>query len=187
MKLHILLILLTSNGLVRAELPFKLPAKAKYTASTEAIAQAKAALMTNLVADATTLTNLFSSPMMCGPGLWDILKSSPHFAKPPVAKSTAEIPLRKGTVQKLPMALLQSDAEVASFRNALADLVKSQGSLTVREPTKDEFLAFWAVIPFEEISGPMLVAEGNDITIFCNFEKQRVFWADEVKRMQIKK
>ena len=171
----------------RAELPYKLPPKAKYTASSEAIARAQADLSAMLVTNAITLTNLFTSPMMCGPGLWNVLKDSPHFSKPPHARSTVAIPVGNGKVQELPMALLQSEDEVASFRKALVDLLGSQGKLTIREPNQDEFMKYWAAIPFDEIIEPLLVAEGKDATIFCQFEKGRVFWADEVNRTHFKK
>jgi hypothetical protein len=169
-----------------AKLPYELPPKAKYTVSSEAIAKAKTALSANLVGNAASLTNLFATPTMCGPGLWNVLKSSPHFSKPPVAKSTAKIPIGGGKFQELPLALLQSEDEVASFRKALADLLSSQGTLTIREPNRDEFMKYWAVIPFDEITGPLLVAEGKDATVFCQFEKGKVFWADEVKRFYFK-
>jgi hypothetical protein len=187
MKTFIAITLLTTCTLAQAELPYKLPPKAKYTASAEAIAAAKADLSAHLAADASTLTNLFVSPMMCGPGLWDVLKSSPYFSKPPVAKSKARIPLRNGQFQEVPLALLQDEGEVASFRKALADLLSSQGVLSIREPKEDEFMKYWAVIPFDEIGGPLLVAEGKDVCICCQFEKGKVFWADEVKRVHFQK
>jgi hypothetical protein len=118
--------------------------------------------------------------------LWHILKNSPHFSKPPVARSTVKIPVGKGKFQELPMALLQGEDEIASFRKALADLLGSQGKLTIREPNADEFMKYWAVIPFHEINEPLLVAEGSDATLFCQFGKGRVFWADEVKRTHFK-
>ena len=187
MKSHAAVLVLTTCLFAHAELLYKLPPKAKYTASSEAINTAKLQLSANLVTNAVTLTNLFASPMMCGPGLWNALKNSPHFSKPPVARSTVKIPMGKGKVQELPMALLQSEDEVASFRKALADLLKAQGTLTIREPNKDEFMKYWAAIPFDQITGPLLVAEGKDAAIFCQFEKGRVFWADEVKRTHFKK
>jgi hypothetical protein len=181
------IVLLTTCLVAHAELPYKLPPKAKYMASSEAIATAKQELSNNLVTNAVTLTNLFEKPTMCGPGLWHILKDSPHFSKPPIAKSTVKIPIGKGKMQELPVALLQNEEEVASFRNALADLLSSQGKLTIREPNQDEFMKYWAAIPFDNITGPLLVAEGKDATIFCQFEKGKVFWADEVKRTQFRK
>lgn len=119
MKSHTAILLFATCLFAHAELPYKLPSKAKYTASNEAITKAKTELSTNLIGNAATLTNLFASPMICGPGLWNVLKSSPHFSKPPVAKSTAKIPIGKGKFQELPMALLQDEDEVASFRKAL--------------------------------------------------------------------
>jgi len=85
------------------------------------------------------------------------------------------------------MALLQNEDEVASFRKALASLLTSQGKLTVRDPNKDEFMTFWAVIPFDKMNEPLLVAEGKDYTIICLFGKGKVFWTDEVKKMHTKK
>ena len=187
MKAFIAILLFATCVLSRAELPYKLPPGAKYTASAEAIAAAKADLSAHLTADATTLTNLFIRPTMCGPGLWDILKSSPHFSKPPIAKGTAKIPIGNGQFQELPVALLQTEDEVTSFRKALADLLSTQGMLIIREPNRDEFMKYWAAIPFDKIDGPLLVAEGKDVCIFCQFEKGKVFWADEVKRTHFTK
>ena len=85
------------------------------------------------------------------------------------------------------MATLLSADELASFRMALADFLSSQGALKIREPNEEEFMKYWAVIPFDEITGPLLVAEGKDASIFCQFEKGKVFWIDEVKRMHFKK
>lgn len=187
MKSLTTILLLASCLFAHAELPYKLPPKAKYTASSEAIAKAKQQLSVNLVTNAATLTNLFVKPMMCGPGLWHIVKDSPHFSKPPIATSTVRIPVAKGKVQELPMALLQNKEEVASFRMALADLLSSQGKLTIREPNRDEFMKFWAVTPFDKITGPLLVADGKDAAIFCQFENGKVFWVDEVKRSHFKK
>jgi len=187
MKAGFLLFLLAMCLSVQAKLSFKLPPYAKYTASEKSINQAKDALKQYLVGDANTLTNLFVRPTMCGPGLWNLLKDSPYFSKPPKAKSTARIPLPDGKFQELPMALLQSDYEVASFRKALAVLLASQGKLTIRDPNRDEFMTFWAVIPFDEINAPLLVAEAKDYTFICMFNKGKVFWVDEVRKMQIKK
>ena len=84
--------------LAHADLPYPLPPKAKHTVSKEAIATAKTNLSANLVTNAITLTNLFASPMMCGPALWHAVKNSPHFLKPPHAKSTVKIlPIREST------------------------------------------------------------------------------------------
>lgn len=188
MKSPITVLLFTMCLLAQAQLPFKLPPKAKYTASKEAITKAKANLSANLVTNVVTLTNLFVSPAICGPGLWNILKSSPHFAKPPFARSMTKIPIGNGKFQELPMALLQTEDEVASFRKALADLIASQGQLIIREPNEEEFMKYWAVIPFDVIKDPLLVAEGKDATMFCQFgNKGKVFWADEVKRTSFKK
>jgi hypothetical protein len=189
MKISITLLVLAISLVAYAELPFKLPPKAKYTPSDKSINKAKDTLSHYLVSDADVLTNLFAKPMvMCGPGLWNALKDSPHFSKPPKAKSTARIPLPDGKAQELPMALLQTDDEVASFRKAFAELLASQGKLTIRDPKKDEFMVFWAVIPFDEINDPLLVAEGKNHSFICLFQKKGgVFWADEVKKMNFKK
>jgi hypothetical protein len=182
MKSFAAILLFVTCLVAHAELPFKLPPNAKYTVSEEAISRAKTELSSNLVADAATLTNLFASPMMCGPELWSVLKSSPHFSKPPLAKGTAKIPLADGKYQELPIGFFQSEDEVMSFRKALADLLASQGKLTIREPNEDEFKKFWGPFPFDEIGGPLLVALGKDATLVCQFQGGKVLWVDEVKR-----
>jgi hypothetical protein len=187
MILRAFLLLLATCGMLRAGLPFGLPPEAEYSASAEAIAVAKTNLSANLSAKPAALSNLFASPMMCGPGLWDLLKNSPHFAKPPTATAATKITLSSGKSQLAPLALLQSEREVASFRKALADLLASEGKLTIREPTRTEFMAFWSAIPLNTITGPLLTAEGKDLTIFCHFENGKVLWADEVKRGLVRK
>jgi len=184
MKKLLVIVFLIACVCAHADLPFKLPAHAKYKVSADLIAKAEAELSTNLVDNTATLTNLFATPTICGPGLWHILKDSPRFSAPPAAKSTARIPTGDGKIQELPMATLLSDEELHSFRMALADFLSSQGTLKVREPNQEEFMKYWAVIPFDEISGPLVVAEGKDATLFCQFEKGKVFWIDEVKRMK---
>jgi hypothetical protein len=185
MKVGILLFLLVVRLPVYADLPFKLPPNAKYTASEKSINGAKDVLKQYLVGDANALTNLFVEKPLCGPGLWNLLKDSAYFSKPPQAKSTVKIPLPNGKFQELPMALLQSDGEVASFRKALAVLFASQGKLTIRDPNRDEFMTFWAVYPFDEITDPLLVADGKDYSIICVFVKDKVFWIDEVRKMHL--
>ena len=187
MKFIVIILSLTATLHLHANLSFKLPPNAKYTASEKSINTAIDILRTHINDDANNLTNIFVKPTVCGPGLWNLLKHSPFFSKPPKAKSTARIPLPGGRFQELPMALLQSEDEVSSFRKAFADLTKSQGQLAVREPNKDEFLVFWAVIPFDEINAPLLVAEGKDYTFICMFDKWNVFWIDEVKKLHPKK
>jgi hypothetical protein len=187
MKKYTLTLLLASCVLTHGELTFKLPPNAKYNVSAEMIANAKIELSSNLVSDAAMLTNLFVIPTICGPGLWNILKDSPRFSKPPAVKSTVRIPIGDGKFQDLPMATLRSTDELASFRNALADFLGSEGLLKIREPNQEEFMTYWAVIPFDKIDEPLLVAEGRDASIFCQFEEGKVFWIDEVKRMHLKK
>lgn len=176
----LLLLLIASSA--RAELPYKLPPKAKYTATEQDIAKAKADLTALLTPDVTTLGKLFASPLICGPGLWNIVKDSPHFGLPPAIKATVKIPTAKG-VQELPMATFKIDAEIASFRGALCDVLGTQGRLTIREPNEEEFKTFWTVIPFDVIDGPLLVAEGKDFTILCMYTKDKMLWIDEVRRM----
>ena len=187
MKTKVLLFLLAMCLTVYADLPFKLPPKARYTASEKSINKAKDILKQYLVGDANALTNLFAKPTMCGPGLWNVLKDSSYFAKPPLAKSKVKIPLPDGKFQELPAALLQSEDEVASFRKALAVLLTLQEKLAIRDPNQEEFMTFWATIPFDEINAPLLVAEGKDYSIICMFDKDKVFWVDEVKKMHTKK
>ncbi len=187
MILRPFLLLLATSGFLRAGLPFKLPPDAEYSASAEAIAIAKTNLSANLTAKPALLTNLFVSPMMCGPGLWDVLKRSPHFGRPPAATTPPNNSLSNGKSPVAPLALLQSEKEVASFREALAELLASEGKLTIREPTQAEFMAFWSAVPLNAITGPLLAAEGKDVTIFCHFENGKILWADEVKRALTRK
>jgi len=178
------LLLIASCVASQAGLPFALPPEAEYVVSPEALAEARTNLATGLVGKSLLITNLFASPMMCGPGLWQLVKTSSHFARPPAA--TTKLTPGKDKTSIAPLALLQTEQEVSSFRKALVDLLATEGKLTIREPTKEEFMAFWNVMPLNTINGPLLTAEGKTITLFCHFENGKVLWADEVKRARRK-
>jgi hypothetical protein len=145
-----------------AALGFPLPKTAKYTVTDQQFETAKKTLNKEFQADTNLLGSIISSPCMCGPGLWHILKDSPHFASPPRAKTICNVPLANGKTQALPAALIQDEAEAANFRAALADLISKNGTLEFGLPTEKEFKTFWAVYPFDEISEPLIVAAGSD-------------------------
>src|SRR5882724_11683526 len=105
---RVVLLLLAACVVLRAGLPFKLPPEAEYSASDEEISVARSKLATNLVSKPAPLTNLFASPFMCGPGLWSILKTSPHFARRPAAISSTQI-VSGGRTNLAPLALFQSE------------------------------------------------------------------------------
>jgi hypothetical protein len=166
-----------------AKLDFPLPAQAKYTVTTNQFNKAKDLLKQKLGADTNQLAELISFPSMCGPGLWQSLKASPHFSIPPRAKTTCKIPLAGGKFKELPAALLQNETEATNFRLALADLLAKNGDLKFRLPTKEEFRAYWAVIPFDDISEPLIVAEGRNYNLIILFTKGKPFWLDETKTL----
>ena len=166
-----------------AKLGFPLPRQARYTVTDQQFEAAKALLQQNFSAGTNKLNAIISSPCICGPGLWHLLKDSPHFSTPPRAKATGIIPLANGEKQEVPTALFQDDTEAANFRAALADLLAQNGDLKFRLPTEQEFKIFWAVTPFDEISSPLIVAEGTRYNLIIEFAKDKPFWFDEVKNM----
>ena len=166
-----------------AKLDFPLPPQARYTVTDAQFEAAMAILQQNFSSDTNQLAAIISSPCMCGPGLWHLLKDSPRFSVPPRAKGTVVIPLVNGRKQELPTALLQNDTEVANFRAALADLLANNGNLKFRLPTEREFRTFWAVSPFDGIPDPLIVAEGEHYNLIIEFAKSKPFWFDEVKNM----
>jgi hypothetical protein len=166
-----------------AKLDFPLPPHARYTVTDQQFEAAMATLQQNFSSDTNQLVTIISFPCTCGPGLWHLLKDSPRFSAPPRAKGTAVIPLANGKKQELPMTILQDDTEVANFRAALADLLADNGNLKFRLPTEQEFKTFWAVSPFDEISNPLIVVEGEHYDLIIEFAKGKPFWFDEVKNM----
>jgi hypothetical protein len=169
-----------------AALNFPLPKAAKYTVTDQQFETAKETLQKEFQPDTNLLGFIISSPCMCGPGLWRLLKDSPHFSTPPRVKTVVKIPLANGKIQELPAALIKGEAETMNFRAALADLISKNGNLKFRLPTEKEFKTFWAVYPFDEISEPLIVAEGSDCNLIISFTKGRPFWLDEVKSMSLK-
>lgn len=171
-----------------AELPFHLPKGAKYKVSKAQMIKATDALKKNLVADTNRLQAIFSAPIMCGPGLWDQVTSSTNSLKRPIADTAVKVPLSGGRVQELPAALLQNHEEAKAFCQALSELLGQAGSITVRSPNEQEFKLFWATIPFNEITEPLLVAATTNHSFICQFSKRNtVFWIDDVKNMHVKR
>jgi len=197
MRLTLSLVLLIALALVdggcvssttsSAKLGFRLPPRARYTVTDRQFEKAKETLQNYLSPDTNQLKVIIASPCVCGPVLWHLLKDSPHFSVPPVAKTVCQVPLKNGRIQEFPAALLQSDAEAANFRAALADLLSENGTLTFRLPTESEFKIYWAVTPFDEISGPLIVAEGSRFNLIIEFAGGRPFWFDEVTNITLKK
>lgn len=169
-----------------AKFNFPLPPKARYTVTDQQFESSKALLQQNFLPNTNQLAVIISSPCMCGPGLWNTLKNSPHFSVPPRAKTICKVPLANGKTQELPAALIQNETEAANFRAALADLIQKNGNLKFRLPTEKEFKTFWAVYPFDKFSEPLIVAEGNDCDVIISFSKGKPFWFDEVKNMWTK-
>src|SRR5450631_3828769 len=95
MKLNLSLVLLLISATFEcgaqntnlAALSFPLPKTAKYIVTVEQFEIAKRTLQIFFQPDTNLLGSIISSPCMCGPGLWHILKDSPHFSTPPRAKN----------------------------------------------------------------------------------------------------
>jgi hypothetical protein len=194
MKLNLLLTLLLVYTTIKcdaqntnsAALNFPLPKTAKYTVTDQQFETAKETLQKEFLPNTNQLAAIISSPCICGPGLWRLLKDSPHFSTPPFTKMTVKIPLANGKMQELLAALIKSEAETMNFRAALADLISKNGNLKFRLPTEKEFKTFWAAYSFDEISEPLIVAEESDCNLIISFTKGRPFWLDEVKIMSLK-
>lgn len=58
--------------------------------------------------------------------------------------------------------------------------------MTFRLPTEREFKIYWATIPFDEISDPLVVAEGSRYDLLVQFAGGRPFWFDEVRQTTLK-
>lgn len=166
-----------------AKLDFPLPSHARYTVTDQQFEMAIALLQQDFLPDTNKLKMIISAPCICGPGLWHLIKDSPHFSTPPRAKGTGIIPLANGKKQEVPTALLQDNTEVANFCAALVDLLAKNSNLKFRLPTEHEFKIFWAATPFDEISDPLIVAEGERYNLIIEFAKDKPFWFDEVRNM----
>jgi len=171
-----------------AELKFRLPKGAKYKVSKAQVTRATDTLKENFVADTNRLQAILRAPIMCGPGLWDRIKSSTNFLKRPIADTALKVPLPDGRMQECPAALLQSSGEAQAFCRALSELLSGAGTMTVRAPDEQEFKLYWATIPFNEITDPLLVAAGTNHSFICQFGKKgALFWIDDVKNMRFKR
>ena len=166
-----------------AKLDFPLPREAHYTVSDQQFETARALLQQDFSADTNKLEMIVSSPCICGPVLWHLLKDSPYFSIPPFTRTVVKVPLANGENEELPAALIKSKTETDNFRAALADLLSKNGYLTFRLPTEREFKIYWALTPFDEISSPLIVAEGTRYNLIIEFGKDKPLWFDEVKNV----
>jgi hypothetical protein len=166
---------------------FRLPPRARYTVTDQQFEAATLLLQKKLVPDTNQLKTIISAPCLCGPGLWHLIKDSPHFSVPLHAKASVIHPITGGPKQEFPIGLLQDENEATDFRAALADLLSMDGELKFRLPNEDEFTKFWSVTPFNRISEPLIVAEGERFNFVIEFAKGRPFWIDEAKSMTLKR
>ena len=176
----------SSSSTAVAKLGYPLPRHARYTVTEQQFEAAVALLEQDFLPDTNRLQSIISAPAVCGPGLWALVKDSPHFGVPLKAKATGIIPLPNGQKQEVPTALIQDENEAANFRAALAELLAKNGAMKFRLPTEQEFNTFWAVTPFDTISDPLVVAEGERYNVLIEFAKGKPFWFDEVKTMSLK-
>lgn len=145
------------------------------------------------MADKEVLAFFESKTLICGPGLWDLIKTDPAMAKTGEGRVTFEVPILDkqhkptGKSNRMKGQLFQTDEGLLAFWKVVfkADEFKE---ITIRKLTPAELKIYWAIISFD-ITEPLFVVEGKKQRILLQFtspEKLRVAWIDDLANLEIK-
>lgn len=144
-------------------------------------------------ADAEVLRLFENKTLICGPGLWQKIKTDPALAATGEGKVTFRVPVlddaRKptGKSYELKGQLFQSDVEVLAFWKAFSKYAEFT-DLKVRKLTSRELEIYWTMISFD-ITEPVFVVEGKKHQILVQFtspENLRVLWIDDFANMSLR-
>ena len=130
--------------------------------------------------------SLFSKRVVCGPGLWSLIKKNQLISNIKLADVKFHLPVvssnKEGKIQLFKGALFQTDRE----RSILATILNKLPikSIKVRKINKKEAEIYWALIPYN-IEEPVFIVEYGDKLRFLvdlDTEKNKIFWIDELSK-----
>ena len=180
---------------VIAEDSLKIPKGVRYEKTTDEINKAAKSLALARFSGNTKdedILSLFETMVICGPGLWQDIKTNSVMAKLDKGKAEFHVPVfaRDGTVErmdKLEGNLFQSADEILLFWKTFAQRT-DLSELTARKLNPNEIEIFWAMIPFD-ITEPLFILESKKnkvLIVFTSPEKLKIMWIDDYQNLSMK-
>jgi hypothetical protein len=131
------------------------------------------------------LRQIFGDVLVCGPFLWDKIRSRPQVASITTAETIFHIPQldKDGKPNGEVVAkgkLFQSADEIAHFWEAFSQRYDLAAEREIRKLNPRELQAYWAMIPFD-ITEPVFILESKDWSILTQFEtgQMTIMWIDD--------
>jgi hypothetical protein len=160
----------------------EIPKGVRYKPAPESVnAAAKTALEKVLASDELP-KEFFGEVVVCGPMLWDALKSSADKILFDAKPIFIVIPSGGESIQTEGRGILKIE-ERQSFWRSLRAAYPSLKTAKVRKAHADEILHYWAEIPFD-IEEPFFVVETNSERFVVNLRNKNdnitLFWIDVV-------
>ncbi len=128
---------------------------------------------------------VFTSTLICGPGLWRNIKDDAEMKKIATGVTAMEVPTSNGT-QKFDGKLFQGKEEVAAFWKAFLRKYRCGAKAAIRRPTANELKLYWAMIPYD-ITEPIFVVADKNAAILVQFvsDDVKIGWIDDYKHMYL--
>lgn len=141
--------------------------------------QIKNAVM-NSFSKGTTKQLLFER-VVCGPALWNEIKSGAKSTGLNIAPTTFHIPIEKNgklvRTQEMSGALFQGKAQIDFLSHILDSTAQKQ--ISVRKPSSAELSVYWKLIPYD-IEEPIFVVEIDKSRLLIDFTGGKIMWVDLV-------
>jgi hypothetical protein len=122
---------------------------------------------------------LFSTKLICGPGLWRNIKDEPEMRKIKEGVTLIKEQSLDG-VQTLVGKLFQGAPEVKAFWTVFLRKYQFDARTLIRRPTPRELSLYWAMIPYD-IEEPIFVVDGKRARILVHFvaKDEKIMWIDD--------
>jgi hypothetical protein len=178
MKAHFLLLIAvapTAFGAAAQAQDVDVPEGVRYKYAAEALnakARDKALVALSQTDAKQGLQTLFGTRLICGPYLWEQIKSEPEMAAVQKGRVIFKIPVREnGNVTRTDEKegkLFQSPEEIAMFSKAFAKIYDYEERRKVRKLTAPELGLHWSMISWD-ITEPIFIVESKSRRILLAF------------------
>jgi hypothetical protein len=180
----------TSDESEAPSLNNELPPGASYKTAPPAVnlaAKQKLERAMRLTQGKRDLEAILRGTVVCGPFLWEQIRSTPGIEKVGLA-STIAIPGSSGNgpkiIQTLEGRTFRSTAEVSALQRALHATFTFDTEFTVRKARSQELALFWAMVPFD-LQEPLFVVESKHHRLIAAFNSDdgSLMWLDDLENL----
>ena len=171
-----------------------IPDGVNYTYATDELnakAKEKIRIAFSHTAENQRLQTIFGDRLICGPYLWDQIKSDKTVAEIKQGHVIFQVPvLEQGKVVRMDRAegkLFQSEDEIAAFSNAFSNVYHYDEARSIRKLTAQELNLHWSMISWD-ISEPIFVVESESHKILLSIvaDELTVLWIDDYQVLSTK-